>query len=273
MNEIVNNDLIHLAKNNKVKYQNNDPFPSIYFDDFFNNNFLNEVLKEFPDLSKQNDIIKFNNKNEVKFAGKGELSFGPKTRILMHYLNSEPFLKFLQELTGIKETILCDPYFEGGGLHEIKTGGVLKIHADFNKHSQTMLDRRINVLVYLNKDWKEDYGGHFELWDEKMKSCKSKISPIFNRMTIFSTTDFSYHGHPNPLKCPEHMSRKSLALYYFSNGRPENEITGISHGTIFRGRKGHENDVDQNITLRYRVAKLLPKPILKFIKKIINPNL
>lgn len=267
---MINIDLKKLAKENKKKYQNNNPFPSIYFDNFFDKTFLSDVLKEFPDLSKQDDTIKFNNKNEVKFAGKGEKSFGPKTRILMHYLNSEPFLQFLQELTGIKEPLLGDPYFEGGGLHEIKKGGVLKIHADFNKHSLTNLDRRINVLIYLNKNWKEDYGGHFELWDKKMISCETKISPIFNRMAIFSTTDFSFHGHPNPLECPENMSRKSLALYYFSNGRPENEISGVSHGTIFKGRKGHKDDIIQNTTIKYRIATILPRPILKFLKKIIR---
>ena len=132
-------------------YLNAEPFPSIYIDDFFDEQFLNQVLNEFPDLSKL-DSINFNDPNQKKFAGKGELTFGHNTRLLMHYLNSEPFLLFLTKLTGIKEKLISDPYFEGGGLHEIKQGGLLKVHADFNKHSETRLDRRINVLVYLNKD-------------------------------------------------------------------------------------------------------------------------
>ena len=76
----------------------------------------------------------------------------------------------------------------GAGQHEIKPGGLLKIHADFNKHNISGLDRRLNVLVYLNKDWKEEYGGHFELWDKDMKHCVKKILPTFNTMAIFSTT-------------------------------------------------------------------------------------
>ena len=106
----------------------------------------------------------------------------------------------------------------GGGLHEIKKGGVLKVHTDFNKHPFKNLDRRINVLIYLNKNWKKNYGGDLEFWDEKMKKCQKKIQPKFNTMVIFSTNDHTNHGHPNLLKCPKHISRKSIATYYFSKG-------------------------------------------------------
>lgn len=102
----------------------------------------------------------------------------------MHFLNSEPFLEFLQILTGIKEPLIGDPYFIGGGQHEIKKGGLLKVPADFNKHQKLDLDRRINLLVYLNKEWKEEYGGNFELWNKDMSKCKKNL-PLFNRIAIF----------------------------------------------------------------------------------------
>lgn len=215
-------------------------------------------MSEFPDLSNAHSR-EFKNRKEVKFAGYGEQSFGPNTKIFMHFLNSEPFLNFLQILTGIKETLICDPYFSGGGQHEIKKGGFLKVHADFNKHPKLGLDRRINVLVYLNKDWNESYGGHFELWDEEMKNCVKKIPPTFNTMAIFSTTDFSYHGHPDPLNCPSNMSRKSLALYYYSNGRPKNEINdGLeNHSTIFKERLN--GDADRKAFKKNGLKSLLSK--------------
>jgi hypothetical protein len=154
----------------------------------------------------------------------------------------------LQELTGIEETLVNDPYFHGAGQHEIKPGGFLKIHVDFNKHKTLGLDRRINVLVYLNKDWDESYGGHFELWKTDMSECGAKILPLFNRMAIFSTTDKSYHGHPDPLQCPEGMSRKSLALYYYSNGRPADEFAHSQedHRTLWAQRPDAENDTFTN---------------------------
>ena len=122
--------------------------------------------------------------------------------------------------------------------YEIKRGGVLKVHTDFNRHPNLSLDRRINVLIYLNKNWKEEYGGHLELWDKDMTKCIKKIAPTFNTMVIFSTTDFSNHGHPDPLNCPNERSRKSIALYYFSSGRPEHEIINKhkKNRTYFKNR-------------------------------------
>lgn len=262
-------DLAGVAASFKKQYAEGNPFPHISFTNFFNPEFLEEVLAEFPDLSTL-DTYKFKNPNEIKFASKGENGMGPKIREFVHFLNSEPFLKFVQELSSIKETLVGDPYFIGAGLHEIKRGGLLKVHADFNKHSLTGLDRRLNVLVYLNKDWKEGYGGHFELWDREMQKAEKKILPAFNTLAMFSTTDFSYHGHPDPLNCPAEHSRKSIALYYYSNGRPEEEINEglVDHSTLFKARKGHEREVvRQQLNWRQQVKRFIPPVLLDLIKK------
>ena len=114
-------------------------------------------------------------------------SFPDNIKLFFDFLNSNNFLQFLQGITSIKEKLVHDPELNGGGLHEIKRGGVLKVHTDFNRHPNLNLDRRINVLIYLNKKWKEEYGGHLELWDKDMSKCVKKISPTFNTMVIFST--------------------------------------------------------------------------------------
>lgn len=261
-----NQDLMQFAEDHALIYKNANPFPSISFENFFNPEFLEEVLAEFPDLAKE-DAINFNDPLQKKFAGKGEKSFGPKTRELMYFLNSEPFLNFVNKLAGIEEVLYGDPYFSGGGLHEIKRGGLLKVHADFNKNPTNGLDRRINVLVYLNKDWKDEYGGHFELWNKDMTKCETKISPKFNTLAMFSTTSDSYHGHPDPLNCPEDMSRKSLALYYYSNGRPESEAIAFkeSHNTLFVQRKNSNED---NKAWDENVQRKQQQPKVPFLKKI-----
>jgi hypothetical protein len=180
-------------------------------------------------------------------------------------------LEFLQELTGINETLLPDPYLIGGGYHEIKPGGLLKVHADFNKHEMTMLDRRINLLVYLNKDWAESYGGHFELWDKKMTRAYKKVLPVFNRIAIFSTTDFSYHGHPDALNCPPDRSRKSIALYYYSNGRPKSELSDKAHSTLFVNRAGISDDtLKEPVTLKDVVREITPPIIYNTVKKMVK---
>lgn len=262
------------------KFNNNyttaAPFPNIYFDNFFDQNMLNGVLDEFPDMQHKPDL-KFDTPNEKKLASKGEYRFGDKTKAFMHYLNSQPFLEFLTELTGI-DKLIPDPYFEGAGCHQILPGGLLKVHADFNKNRFLGLDRRLNVLVYMNKDWDESYGGHFELWDKDMTKCEKKILPLFNRMALFSTTTFSYHGHPNPLTCPPDRSRKSLALYYYTNGRPQEEIEeGLEeHRTLFKYRKEDEEAKKYAKSQSVKeYLKLLVPPILtssgrQSLKKIKN---
>jgi Rps23 Pro-64 3,4-dihydroxylase Tpa1-like proline 4-hydroxylase len=173
-------------------------------------------------------------------------------------------IEFLAILTGIKG-VIPDPYFVGGGLHQIKPGGKLAVHADFNHHEKLNLERRINVLIYLNKDWKEEYGGHFELWNKEMTRAEQKVLPVFNRCAIFSTTSISYHGHPNPLACPPDRTRKSIATYYYSNGRPEEEVRD-SHSTLFVRRPG-EVDVER-LSFKKIVNAVSPPILVKAYKKV-----
>jgi Rps23 Pro-64 3,4-dihydroxylase Tpa1-like proline 4-hydroxylase len=161
--------------------------------------------------------------------------FTPYVRFFFAHLNSIFFLGFLSELTGIPD-LISDPYFDGAGLHETLPGGWLDVHADFNFHGASFLDRRLNVLVYLNRDWREEWGGALELWNADLSRCGRRVVPAFNRTVVFSTTDASFHGHPDPVRCPGGETRKSLALYYFTTGRPETERTP-RHSTIWRGAK------------------------------------
>mgnify|MGYP005993079975 CR=1 FL=1 len=238
-------DIGFLAKRNQSKYIKATPYPHIVINNFFDRNFLNKVEKEFPDLSKIKSSINYKNKNEVKFANNKKKVFKKNTKLLFKYLNSNQFVFFLQTLTSIKEKLLADNTLSGGGLHEIKRGGVLKVHTDFNKHPYKNLDRRVNVLIYLNKNWKKNFGGDLELWNKKMDKCKKKIKPTFNSMVIFSTNDFTNHGHPNKLRCPNKLSRKSIATYYFSKGRPKYEIVQDykKNTTEFKNRAGIKEDV------------------------------
>jgi len=262
-------DLNSVAMNYNKEYVQGNPTPNICFQNFFDVEFLNHVLEEFPDLESKNSE-KMKSVNEFKFAGIADEFFGPKTTEFMNFLNSRTFLEFLQKLTGIEETLIGDPYFHGAGQHEIKKGGFLKVHADFNSHKTLKLDRRLNCLIYLNKNWKDEYGGEFELWDKKMEKCEKKIKPHFNTLAMFSTTDFSYHGHPDKLNCPDDMSRKSLALYYYSNGRPASEKNLISNkfqkdGTLFVQRKG--DDKELGTINKKRSIKIILNKILPFIGK------
>jgi hypothetical protein len=270
LKELTIESFLPLARMNELRqpahaaYLAAKPYPHVVFDNFFDPDLLEFILEEFP----APDAIrwqKFDNPQEIKLASAAEASFGPATRLLLYHLNSATFLQFLSAVTGI-DNLIPDPLFEGGGLHQIVPGGKLGVHTDFNKHRDFGLDRRLNLLLYLNKDWKEDYGGHLQLWDKEMAQCETKVLPIFNRVMIFGTNDFTYHGHPDPLQSPKGMTRKSLALYYFSNGRPAEEVTG-RHSTIFRARRNDEFRPTFNQRIRTIVKDILPPIITRNLRR------
>jgi hypothetical protein len=203
------------------------PFPHIVLDGLFGDEELRRVVAEFPPPLAEG-WRRFDNANERKLGYFHESShITPATRGFLDAMNSFETLLFLEALTGI-EGLIPDPYFGGGGLHQIERGGFLNIHADFNVHPKLRIDRRLNVLIYLNEEWREDYGGHLELWDAGLTACQQRILPIFNRTVIFATDDTSFHGHPQPLACPPSMTRKSLSLYYYTAG-----VTTPAHDTRF----------------------------------------
>jgi Rps23 Pro-64 3,4-dihydroxylase Tpa1-like proline 4-hydroxylase len=245
-----------IARSKREEYGKAQPYPHIVLDGFFDDQILDTVLEEFPNPNEsvwdRHDIPQ-----EIKLQTKHERFIPLFTRQFLYALNSASFLKFLEELTGI-ERLVGDPHFEGGGLHQIPPGGKLAIHADFNKHLYFGLHRRLNLLVYLNKNWKEEYCGYFELWDRDMKQMIRKVAPLFNRVVIFSTSRFSFHGHPDPLTCPSNVTRKSLALYYYTVGDvPEESSDDRRHGTLFQKRPG------ENFRLTGKqLARDLSPPIL-----------
>jgi len=218
-----------LAADFKGGYSHQSPFPHAVFDGIYNAKILDEIIEEFHQT--EDSWRDFNTKYERKSQQCVEEELGLVTRHLIHNLNSGPFLNFLEELTGIAG-LIPDPYLVGGGLHKISKGGKLGIHVDFNKHKRMNVFRRINVIIYLNRNWKEEYGGHLELWDKRKFKSVKKILPIFNRMAIFNTTSESFHGHPEPLTCPDDLHRMSLALYYYTADEPGNKRKA-AHSTLF----------------------------------------
>jgi hypothetical protein len=222
--------LRNFSNENKEKYVNADPFPHILFDDLIPADLLRLVLKNIPSPDENLDWRKVTAKHKGgDFSQVGKLGMPHEHQVntvirnLLWEMNSGLFVRFLERLTGI-ENLIPDPRLQGGGVHQILPGGVLGVHADFTEHRYYKLSRRLNVLLYLNEDWKAEYGGHLELWSKDMSRCKRRIMPTLGRCVIFTTNDDSFHGHPQVLRCPEGMTRKSIALYYYTNGRSDEVI-------------------------------------------------
>ena len=212
------------------RYLTATPFPHVIIDDFLNPDLLSIVAEECTAIDRTR-WRHTESHNERKFSSEDERQFPPTTRALIHYLNSGPFLAFLETLTQTPG-LIANPYFRGGGLHQIRRGGSLGIHADFNFYDRLKVYRRLNLLVYLNAEWRDEWGGHLELWDREGTTCVESVAPIFNRAVLFETSNFSYHGHPHPLACPEDQARRSIALYYYTVDYPyANDLA--AHGTLF----------------------------------------
>lgn len=229
----------HLISHRKLKdilrahteaYRSADPFPHVVVDDLLDPELLVDVVAEFEAMDRT-PWHHTERATERKYSTEDFQHFGPTTRSVLSQLNAAPFMAFLEKLTGIAG-LIPDPHLRGGGLHEIRRGGALGVHADFNFYKRLNLYRRLNLLIYLNTNWSEEWGGHLELWDRTGKRCVQRVAPIFNRAVIFDTSNFSYHGHPQPLGCPDDRSRKSLALYYYTVEAPAEEDR-TPHTTLF----------------------------------------
>lgn len=226
-------NLNHDANALRASYLSAGPFPHIVLDGLFDDASLETVLADFP-RPEETRWLEFDSPTEKKLGYYHERStISDRVRRFLDAMNGFEMLLWLEALTGI-EGLIPDPYFGGGGLHQIEPGGFLKVHADFNVHPKLKVDRRLNMLTYLNRGWREEWGGHLELWDTAATECRKRIAPVFNRTVIFSTTDTSFHGHPHPLQSPPGVTRKSVSLYYYTAGRPEEERSA-PHDTIFVG--------------------------------------
>lgn len=196
-------------------YQQNAPYPNIALDGFLTPAAAEAAMAAFPAVTDAG-WIHYVHVNEKKHGlNKMELLPAPIQAVIRE-MNSPRFVAYISQLTGIPN-LLADESLEGGGLHQSKRNGFLNVHADFTVHPHKRnWRRRVNLLIYLNKDWQPDYRGDLELWDRQMKGVVTKIAPTFNRCAIFNTDEDSYHGLPDPILCPETMTRKSIALYYFT---------------------------------------------------------
>jgi hypothetical protein len=226
-------------KQNKEEYQNKKPFSYDAISELFSEEALNGILDSFPSVNDESKWDKRDDKGiqvKLRTNWKTELDIPPKILEVIQTLQSGRFCRLLSEYTGI-DGLMPDFWFGGGGLNQIMPGGELAIHLDGTYNDDIKMYRRVNIIVFLNKEWEDEYGGHLEFWDIDKTACFAKVKPDYNTLAMFNTSDLTEHGHPTPLSCPEGMSRKSLILYFYTSARPDNEvILDKVHRAIFTPR-------------------------------------
>ena len=210
------------------------PFPHASFTDLFDETYLRRMESEFPQPGQM--AGSFTGEIEGgKYTESDYAKLGPLTQAFVAAANSGSFCSLLSELTGI-EGLISDPYLAGGGLHQTARGGRLKVHSDFNVHPRLNLTRRLNMIVYLNPDWDTSWGGALELWNQDMTEAVVTIPPTLGTVAIFTCSDISFHGLPDPLTCPENRFRRSVAFYYFT----ADGDTPEPRSTLWKERPGED---------------------------------
>ena len=230
---------VDYSKFNAKNFKEAKPFPHLSVDNFLQTELADRLDKNYPGL-KDTVWWKYNNHFEKKLACNNINDLDDCFKEFFDLVNSREFVLELEKLTGIKG-LISDPSLHGGGLHRIERGGKLDIHADFNYHKVTGWRRKLNLILYLNKDWKEEYGGRTEFWNKEMTQCVSSVLPVFNRMCVFYVDDNAYHGHPEPLECPPGSCRKSLAVYYYTLHEVHPDDI-LYHSTDYKKRPNDKTD-------------------------------
>lgn len=214
----------------RATYQSADPYEHIVLDDVLPREVLQRIFLELDEMTSA-DWNSYVHYNERKFSNTDVTTWGPTLRAVGDAFASDRFCRFLETLTGF-EGLHADTTLDGGGVHRTYRGGYLNIHTDFTAHHTIKTwRRRVNLLLYLNREWDPTWGGELELWDKAMTECAAKVMPIGNRILLFTTGEHSFHGHPDPLTTPDGIARQSLALYYFTE-----EANPLAKSTDYRPR-------------------------------------
>ncbi len=210
-------------------FQTGHPYKHLVMDDFLVSGIAHELYDNFPAIEALNKHYK--GLNERKSEGSNFQDFHTSFATVRELIMSEEMAKWVSTVTGIEEVFVTDDKL-GTGLHQGGNGSFLDIHIDFNIHAEKNVHRRLNMLIYMNKDWQGSYGGDLEMWNADMSQCEKKVAPHFNRCVIFETNEISYHGY-SKVSIPEDMTRKSIYTYFYTDLR---DGAASYHDTVFRSK-------------------------------------
>jgi Rps23 Pro-64 3,4-dihydroxylase Tpa1-like proline 4-hydroxylase len=207
----------------QAEWKKNEPFNHIVLENFLQENIARSIVQEFPSFQSKEWLV-YDNAIEIKKVLNHWDKFGPETYQLFFFLNSRAFIAQLERLVGCP--LYADFGLNGGGLHTHRQGGKLNVHLDYSMHPKLRLERKINLLIYITPEWKEDWGGLLGFWEQDKNNpapgaLKKTIAPVFNRAVLFDTTQNSWHGLPEAITCPKDITRNSLAVYYLCDPAPQ----------------------------------------------------
>lgn len=242
----------------KKEFDQAEPYRYVVMDNFIKPEVADQLFDNFPGFDKLD--IHWKGMNENKSEGSQFELWHDSFKQLKNDVQSKEFSKWIAKWTGIEDSMVSNDKL-GCGVHQGKNGSFLDPHVDFNMHHKLNKFRRLNLLIYLNKNWNpEEYGGALELWDAEMKNCVKEVDVVFNRCVIFETSDFSYHGY-SKISLPEGITRKSFYTYIYTD---EQGLQKSYHDTTFKSRP------DEKVSKKVKTAakETLKNSVKKTFKKL-----
>lgn len=241
------------------KFQTGHPFEHVVIDNFFDTEYIEQLYTNFPEKSNPH-WFQYNNPIERKFALNNFID-EPVYEELFTKLQTDETVSLLKSITSYND-LEADPHLHGAGVHYLPRGGKLDMHLDYSIHPISGKERRVNLIIYMNKNWNHEYNGDIQFWDANFVGPVQRIYPVFNRAVIFRTSDISYHGIPTPIMCPEDAARKSIAIYYVSEPR-----VGTTRRLKAQYRPLPKQPIDERLHKLYdiRVNRLITKDDLQTI--------
>ena len=245
----------------REEFDTAEPYRHLVIDNFLTDDGALALNQNFPSLEDLKTHWK--SLNEKKSEGSDFEKFAPSFKSLKEELFSKKIYDWVTQVTGIEEVFITDDSM-GAGLHQGVDGSFLDIHIDFNIHHIKNVHRRLNLLIYLEQNWEDEFGGHLEMWNADMTKCEKLVAPQFNRCVIFETNEISYHGY-GKISLPKDRTRKSFFAYFYTN---EREDAVKYHDTIFKARpeEGMMKKVKTEVkeTLKNTAKSTLKKIGIKF---------
>lgn len=203
------------------KKVSSDPTDIWIVDNFLPQNIYEAIVKQITDIPDA-QWSTFANDSSSRSECRNPVN-APLLETLQNTFNSSKTINWLQEQIGITG-LVADPHLRGGGLCKVHNGYKLDLHTDFNWNDQIKLNRKVNLILYLNECWDESWGGDLEFWDNEKTKCMHRLTPKPNRLAFWIYDTDLVHGFPNQLQTPDDTSRDNLILFYYtSNGTWEKE--------------------------------------------------
>lgn len=247
------------------EYSKAQPFEHIIVDDFLDPIYAEKICQQFPDV---NDTWhEYKNPIEVKYTYDNINELNVEIKNYFYYLSHPEMIQIMQKITNIND-LEIDEYLHGAGLHTHPRYGRLNIHLDYEKHPYSCKERRLNIILFISKNWNTEWNGANELWNHDVSRCIKKTHVKFNRAIIFKTNDISWHGVPDKILCPENIFRKSLAYYYVSPLNTQKNENDYRKKAKFMKR--HQDPYNENIQKLYEIRS--NRRITKNDMEIFMPN-